>query len=158
MRFKGKSVNTTGGGTGIGAAIVRRMLAEAANVKLVGRRLGPLQEIAHDNSFLAIAADAVDTKAFRGVVEQVTARFGGIDVLVANAGGHGVGPTLTMTDETWAAAARNNLDTAFVSARDCLPQLITRKGNIVVISSIAGFVCFGKNVGNLTGDGGNRCC
>ncbi len=150
MRFVGKSVIITGGGTGIGAAIARRMLAEGANVTLVGRRLEPLQEIAQGDNVLAIAADAADTKAFRGVVEQVIARFGGIDILVANAGGHGVGPTLTMTDETWAAAARGNLDTAFVSSRECLPQLISRKGNIVVISSIAGLFAGPDAAGYVT--------
>lgn len=150
MRFVGKSVIITGGGTGIGAAIAWRMLAEGANVTLVGRRLEPLQEIAQGDNVLAIAADAADTKAFRGVVEQATARFGGIDILVANAGGHGVGPTLTMTDETWAAAARGNLDTAFVSSRECLPQLISRKGNIVVISSIAGLFAGPDAAGYVT--------
>jgi NAD(P)-dependent dehydrogenase (short-subunit alcohol dehydrogenase family) len=138
MRFSGKTVVITGGGTGIGAAVARRMHEEGANVALLGRRIEPLQEVAKGSRMLTLAVDAADTSATRSAARQVISRFGAIDILIANAGGHGVGPTVSMSDDTWAQSTRANLDTAFVSARECLPHLIEARGCIVVVSSIAG--------------------
>ncbi len=79
-----------------------------------------------------------------------TERFGGLDVLVANAGGHGFGTAEEMDDATWAAATRSNLDTAFVSARAALPTLQQRNGNIVIVSSLAGLFAGPEVVGYVT--------
>ena len=135
MRFAGKTALITGGGTGIGAAVARRMAADGAHVVLAGRRREPLDAVAADIGGLVVQADVADTAALRTALKTVHQTFGSIDVLIANAGGHGVGPTTEMSDETWALATRTNLDTAFVSARECLPDLIERKGNIVVVAS-----------------------
>lgn len=138
MRFKNKTVLITGGGTGIGAAVARRLRSEGANVALVGRRKEPLEAVSAEINALVVVADAADGAAMRKAVAEIAERFGGLDILIANAGGHGLGPTISMSDETWSLAARLNLDTAFVSARECLPELIKSRGNIVVLSSIAG--------------------
>lgn len=138
MRFSGRTAFITGGGTGIGAAVARRMAADGANVVLAGRRREPLEAVAAETGGLIVQADAADGAAVARALDEVHKKFGLVDILVANAGGHGVGPTITMSDETWALATRLNLDTAFVTARACLPDLIERKGNIVVVSSIAG--------------------
>ncbi len=138
MRFKNKTVLITGGGTGIGAAVARRLGSEGANIVLVGRRREPLEAVAAETKAMVVVADAADGAAMRKGVAEISERFDGLDILIANAGGHGVGPTISMSDETWSLATRLNLDTAFVSARECLPELIKRKGNIVVLSSIAG--------------------
>ncbi len=66
------------------------------------------------------------------------ARFGRIDVLVANAGGHGFSPVGDTDDASWEAAIRANLTTAFTMAREALPALIEAKGQIVIVSSLAG--------------------
>lgn len=84
------------------------------------------------------AADAADAAAVRRALGEIHRKNGPVDILVANAGGHGVGPTISMSDETWSESTRANLDTAFVCARESLPDLIERKGNIVVVASIAG--------------------
>ncbi|WP_448955593.1 SDR family NAD(P)-dependent oxidoreductase [Labrys neptuniae] len=138
MRFSGKTALITGGGTGIGAAVARRIHSEGGNVVLVGRRKEPLAAIAEEIGALALAADAADTPSMKAVVAAAVERFSSLDILIANAGGHGVGPTLTMSDENWGEAVRSNLNTAFVSARESLPHLIAAKGNIVVLASIAG--------------------
>src|SRR5579871_6495979 len=114
MRFASKTVLITGGGTGIGAALARRAAREGANVVLVGRRLDKLREVAEETGGLAVAADAANAAEIGGAVAAAKARFGSIDVLIANAGGHGVGPTITMSDETWSTATKLNLDTAFM--------------------------------------------
>ncbi len=138
MRFKGKTALITGGGTGIGAAVARRIAADGGNVVLMGRRREPLEAVAKEFGGLVVQGDAADPVAVRAAIAEVHKKFGAIDILITNAGGHGVGPTITMSDETWALATRTNLDTAFVCARECLPDLIKQKGSIVVVASIAG--------------------
>ena len=149
-RFKGKTAVITGGGTGIGAAVARRMAADGGQVALVGRRPEPLQAVAEETGGAIFAADAADSASMRKAVAGIVERFGGLDILIANAGGHGVGPTVTMSDETWELAVRLNLNTAFVSARESLPQLIERKGNIVVLASIAGLFAGPDAAGYVT--------
>src|SRR2546426_12316312 len=124
MRFSGKTALITGGGTGIGAAVARRLVSEGANVAIMGRRSEPLRAVADDVGCFVVQADAADAHAVRGALAEIHGRFGPVDILVANAGGHGVGPTISMTDQTWALSTRLNLDTAFVCARESLPDLI----------------------------------
>lgn len=150
MRFDNKVAIVTGGGTGIGAAVARRIAAEGGKVALVGRRPEPLQAVAEEIGAAVFAADAADTQSMKAAVMATAEKFGGIDILIANAGGHGVGPTVSMTDETWELAVRLNLNTAFVSARESLPHLIRSKGNIVVLSSIAGLFAGPDAVGYVT--------
>lgn len=150
MRFQGKTAIVTGGGTGIGAAIARRLASEGARVALLGRRLEPLEITAREIGAIAIHADVADSSAMRLAVQRLTEAWGGIDILVANAGGHGFGPTTEMSDQEWAQSTRVNLDTAFVSARTCLPALIERRGSIVMISSIAGLAAGPDAAGYVT--------
>jgi len=150
MRFKGKTALITGGGTGIGAAVARRIRAEGGSVALVGRRAEPLRAVAEEIGANVVPADAADGAAMKAAVARVVETLGGLDILIANAGGHGVGPTISMSDETWDLAVRLNLNTAFVSARAALPQLIERKGNIVVLASIAGLFAGPDAAGYVT--------
>lgn len=150
MRFAGKTALVTGGGTGIGAAVARRICSEGGNVALVGRRVELLRTVADEIGAHVFSADAADGAAMKAAVTAVAERFGSIDILIANAGGHGVGPTISMPDETWDLSVRLNLNTAFVSARECLPHLIERKGNIVVLASIAGLFAGPDAAGYVT--------
>lgn len=149
-RFAGKTALVTGGGTGIGAAVARRLAADGANVALMGRRIEPLQELADETGALVVQADAADGAAVRAALEQIRKKFGKLDILIANAGGHGLGPTVSMSDETWSLATRLNLDTAFVCARETLPDLIERKGAIVIVASIAGLFSGPQAAGYVT--------
>jgi meso-butanediol dehydrogenase / (S,S)-butanediol dehydrogenase / diacetyl reductase len=150
MRFAGKTVLITGGGTGIGAAVARRLASDGANIVLMGRRREPLEEVAAQTKALVVQGDGANGTEVRAAIGQAHRKFGPIDVLVANAGGHGLGPTISMSDETWELATRTNLDTAFVCARECLPDLIARKGNIVIVSSIAGLFAGPQAAGYVT--------
>lgn len=145
----GKVVVITGGGTGIGAATARRYASEGAKVVVLGRRLEPLQTVAAETGALPIATDASDGAQVRAALAQVVSEFGGIDVVVANAGGHGLSTVEETSDEEWAAAFQTNVTTAFVIAREALPELIKRKGQIVIVSSLAG-VFAGPGVAGYT--------
>jgi len=84
------------------------------------------------------------------VVGAASARFGAVDVLVANAGGHGAGTAADVADDAWAESIRSNMSTCLVAARACLPELIARRGCIVVVSSIAGLAASPESVGYVT--------
>lgn len=151
MRFAGRTVLITGGGTGIGAAVARRMAREGARVAVIGRRQEPLRVLAEETGCLVLQADAAHGGAVRTALETIHGKFGAaLDILIANAGGHGVGPTVSMTDETWAESTRLNLDTAFVCARETLPDLVGRKGTIVIVASIAGLAAGPQAAGYVT--------
>jgi NAD(P)-dependent dehydrogenase (short-subunit alcohol dehydrogenase family) len=134
----GRAVLITGGGTGIGAAIARRFAADGARVAVAGRRPGPLKEVAASIGGLAVELDAADAGSVRDGLSAVLSEFGRLDVLVANAGGHGFASVADTDDAAWNAALSANLTTAFITARECLPALVETKGQIVVVSSLAG--------------------
>src|SRR5256885_14623219 len=117
-RFGGKVALVTGAGTGIGAAVVRRLADEGARVVLTGRRTGPLRETAAPlgDRAVVVDGDAADRAAAERAVETALDRFGRLDVLVANAGGHRPGTVLGVDDEACAYTLRTNLNTAFVTA------------------------------------------
>lgn len=151
---EGRVVVITGGGTGIGAAIAERYASEGAHVVVVGRRQGPIEEVAARIGGTAVVADASDGASSRAAVAQVLERFGRLDVLVANAGGHGFSPVGETSDDDWESSITVNLSTAFVMAREALPALLEtgeRHGGaqIVIVSSLAGLFA-GPSVAGYT--------
>lgn len=145
----GRVVLITGGGTGIGAAIAERYAADGAHVVLVGRRSEPIERVAAAVGGFAIVADAADSESARRAIASTLHRHGRIDVVVANAGGHGFATVADTTDDEWSAALHANLTTAFVIARESLDALIESKGQIVIISSLAGLFA-GPSVAGYT--------
>jgi len=128
----------TGGGTGIGAAIARRLAADGYAVAVTGRRAGPIEEIAVEIEGFSIVADVgVVADADRAVVETV-ARFGGLDALVLNAGIGGEGSLLDLDPATFESVFRTNVLGALHVARAAMPRLLERRGVVVTIGSVAG--------------------
>ncbi len=150
--LEGRVAVVTGAGTGIGAAVAERFVAEGARVVLVGRRPRPLLAVAAalGERALAVPADAAADAAMAEMAAAATERFGGIDILVANAGGPGVGTAADIPDEAWERSWRDNVTTCLVAARACLPQLIERRGCVVVVSSIAGLAAAPESVGYVS--------
>jgi meso-butanediol dehydrogenase/(S,S)-butanediol dehydrogenase/diacetyl reductase len=135
--MKGKVVLITGGGTGIGAACALRCARDGAHVAVLGRRKELVADVAAKIGGLPLVADAACTEDMRAAVSTIVQRFGGLDVLIANAGGHGLASATQTDDDAWARARQANLDTAFIAAREALPSLIERRGAIVFVASIA---------------------
>jgi meso-butanediol dehydrogenase / (S,S)-butanediol dehydrogenase / diacetyl reductase len=142
----------TGGGTGIGAAIARRLAAGGASVVLTGRRPDPIAGLAAElgDRAVAVPADAASAGDMARVVAAARENFGPVGILIANAGGAGGGTAADVTDEAWAGGLQANLSTCLVSARACLPDLIETGGAIVVVSSIAGLAASPESVGYVT--------
>ena len=136
-RFEGKTVIVTGAGTGIGAATARRLAQDGASVILTGRRPAPIEAVAASCSGVAVAGDAASPDHAAALVDLARDRFGGLDALVCNAGGFGFGTLTDMTDGDWSMSVEANLNTAMVMARAAMPDLIRRRGNILMMASIA---------------------
>ncbi|KIC15711.1 SDR family NAD(P)-dependent oxidoreductase [Leisingera sp. ANG-DT] len=149
-RFAGKTAIVTGAGTGIGAATVRRIAAEGGNVILTGRRLEPIEKVAESCGGIALAGDAASAEHMEALVELARSRFGGLDVMVCNAGGFGFGTLTGISDADWSAAVQANLNTAMVSARAAMPALKERRGNILMMASIAALAAGPEACGYVT--------
>lgn len=141
----------TGGGTGIGAATAGRYAAEGDVVVILGRRAAPLQEVAEATGAHPIVADSSDRVSSEAAIAEVVERFGHLDVLVANAGGHGFAAAAETDDAAWAQSFDGNVTTAFTIARAALPQLERSGGQIVIVSSLAGLFAGPSVVGYTVG-------
>jgi NAD(P)-dependent dehydrogenase (short-subunit alcohol dehydrogenase family) len=138
MACEGRVALVSGGGTGIGAAVARRLAADGCVVGLAGRRRQPLEAVAAGlppGSACVVAADVSEPAGAATAVDAVVEAFGGLDVLVCN---HGVGESAAVGEETperWDATVRINLTGSFLLARAALPLLIERRGAVVTVSS-----------------------
>jgi NAD(P)-dependent dehydrogenase (short-subunit alcohol dehydrogenase family) len=139
MDLRGKTVLVTGAARGIGAESARQLSARGARVALVGLEPEELRRVAAQcgPDAAAFDADVTDTKALEAVVAAVAERFGGIDVVIANAG---VGPTGFVRSMDPAAFERTlevNLLGVWRTVRAALPHVIERRGYVLLIASLA---------------------
>jgi NAD(P)-dependent dehydrogenase (short-subunit alcohol dehydrogenase family) len=137
----GKSVLITGAARGIGAALARKAAARGARVALVGLEPELLATVADElgPEHLWVEADVTDADALKAAVARTVETFGGLDVVVANAG---IAPLTTVATGTARGLARTievNLIGAMLTAHAALPELAKRRGHILLISSAAAF-------------------
>lgn len=144
QRFAGKVVVITGASTGIGSAAARMFAAEGASVALVARSADKLEWVAGEIRgsgavARAFPADVRDRAACENLLRDVAAAFGGIDVLVNNAGANFRGPIERHDPDDLASIIAVNLTAPIVLTRLVLPYLRRReRGAIVNVASIAG--------------------
>lgn len=143
--FANKSVLVTGAAKGIGRATAHAFRTAGANVALVDRDEAALKEAAHDLNgdgrevFTALADVAKSADVNRAVADAANA-FGGLDVLVANAGISFARAVDEYTDDEWHRILSVNLDGAFYAIRAAVPHLRRSRGSIVMVSSMTGLV------------------
>ncbi|PTQ07847.1 3-oxoacyl-ACP reductase [Sphingomonas oleivorans] len=139
-RFEGKVAIVTGGGSGIGAAIARRLVAEGASVMISGRTENRLAETAAtlpaDRTATRVA-DVAIRKDCDALVVATVEMFGRVDTLVNAAGMNLVGTIQDTSDEDWEACLRSDLSGVFYMSRAAVPHLIETKGSIVNIGSVS---------------------
>jgi NAD(P)-dependent dehydrogenase (short-subunit alcohol dehydrogenase family) len=137
----GQTVLITGAARGIGAALARKAAARGARVALVGLEPEQLAAVADElgPQHLWVEADVTDAEALRAAVQRTVDTFGGLDVVVANAG---IAPLTTVMTSSAHALARTievNLIGAMLTAHAALPEIAERKGHVLLISSAAAF-------------------
>jgi len=142
LGIAGKVALVTASSKGLGRASALALAAEGANVVITARGeealLKARDEIAAAGAgeVLAIAADITEPAAPAEVVRQTIERFGGLDILVANAGGPPPVRALDVTDEQIASAVNANLTTSVRLVREALPALrASGGGRICCITS-----------------------
>jgi len=151
-KLTGKTALVTGGGSGIGLAAARLLLAEGARVAITGRNEEKLRAAAETlqagQRLLVHAADVTSPESVAALVNEVTVRLGPIDILVNNAGANIKERTFReLTPETWKYLVGANLDGAFYCMHAVLPQMLKRKDGIIInINSTSG-----KRAGPLGG-------
>lgn len=133
-RFEDRVALVTGGGSGIGAAVVGRLQAEGATVAVLDLAPG-------EGADLPLAADIADDAAVRGAVEEVLSAFHRVDVLVNAAGWDRIVRFVESDPELWDRVLAVNLRGPIAVTHAVLPTMIERgRGSLVFISSDAGRV------------------
>ncbi len=139
--LKGRVALVTGASSGIGASVVRRLLAAGVRVHGVARRLDALEAVSSEHldsgQFVAHALDVADIRAGRALVAQL-AQNDPIDILVAAAGTNVPRRRIAeLTDESFDQIMKTNVYGVFTLLSASLDQLRERQGDVVIISSIA---------------------
>lgn len=142
-----KAALVTGGTRGIGFAVAKALLERGDRVAFTGtsddgilRAEHALSAAVHDPTrVMGVVCDVRDRAAVQRAVAAATQRFGGLDVLVNNAGVGVGGPVAEMTSEEWARIVDTNLTGVFHVCQAALPHLKAKgAGWIVNVSSLAG--------------------
>jgi NADP-dependent 3-hydroxy acid dehydrogenase YdfG len=143
-KLTGKNILVTGGGSGIGLAAAKMLLAEGARVAITGRNEDKLRRAAEQlnagDRLMVRAADVADAAQVDALVNEVLRRFGHIDILVNNAGLNIKERTFReLTLENWHLLLGANLHGAFYCMRAVLPAMRERRDGLIInINSISG--------------------
>lgn len=139
----GKVALITGGADGIGLATATCLHEEGVKIVIVDRDQGAAERAANrfgEQKSLAICADVTDRAAMRAAVETVIAKFGRLDIVVANAGITPVPSTLrTCKLDDFDRVMAVNLTGVLNTIHPAIEELIRCQGHIVVVSSVAAF-------------------
>lgn len=142
--LKGRTALVTGAGSGIGRSTAKLLAYAGARVALLGRSVEPLQKTCSEldpshGEHLVLSADVSDEVAMSAALEKVALAFGGLDILVVNAGINGVwAPLDKLAADEWDKTIAVNLRGTFLTVKSSLPLLRKRGGSVVIVSSING--------------------
>ena len=143
MQLLDKVAIVTGAASGIGKEIARQFVRQGAKVAIADLKLEAARTAADElnasgSSTLALQMDVTDEGQVIGGVEEVCRRFGGIDILVSNAGIQVVAPVHQFSFAHWKKMLAIHLDGAFLTTRACLERMYEqgRGGSIIYIGSV----------------------
>jgi 2-hydroxycyclohexanecarboxyl-CoA dehydrogenase len=141
MSLKGKTAVVTGGGSGIGRAVAKRLAADEAAIAIWDLNGAAATETAKmisdaGGKAIALQVDAADAKAIKGAADQTRAELGPITIIVNNAGITGFMPFMEMSVEAWDRMIAVNLKGPFLCTREVLPDMLKAAwGRIINITS-----------------------
>lgn len=133
--LQGRTALITGASRGIGAAVARALDAEGVNLALASRSGDDLGI----NGAVAMATDVRDAEALRRITDATVEEFGGLDIVVVNAGVGSYGPFLELPDDEVEDMIDVNVKGAIYTARAALPHLMrSDAADLVMLASVAG--------------------
>jgi NADP-dependent 3-hydroxy acid dehydrogenase YdfG len=134
MSLEGKTVVITGASGGIGAAVARMLHERGVNLGLASRSG---DDLGLDGA-VAASCDVRDLDALTSLCDATAERFGGIDIVVANAGVGAYGPFLELSREHLDEMIDVNLKGTLYAVRAALPHMLGREGDVITLASEAG--------------------
>lgn len=141
----GKTAVVTGASKGIGYAIARTLAGAGANVMICARNEEEVRAAAEaldgesTGSVAGIGCDMRSYESVQRLVTETVGRFGGVDILINNAGVGTFAPIDEITVESWAQVLETNLSGVFYACREAIPHMKVRgAGWIINIGSLAG--------------------
>jgi NAD(P)-dependent dehydrogenase (short-subunit alcohol dehydrogenase family) len=142
-RFEGKTVFITGGSTGIGAAVGVQFAREGARVVVAARHEDTLAVAvkaveAEGAQGLAVQCDVTNRASIDAAVARAVDQFGGLDVVVANAGFGVNGPLAKLTTTDYRRQFDTNVFGVIDTVYATLPHLVASKGRLGIVSSVLG--------------------
>jgi 3-oxoacyl-[acyl-carrier protein] reductase len=146
-KLDGKVAIVTGGGRGIGKAIAQRFATEGADLAITFNKSVEEAKTVADSirsdgrRCLALKTDVSNLPQVRNMIERVVKEFGRIDVLVNNAGVHGVGGLNEVDEEQWDSVLGTNLKGMYFCSQAASKHMIrSGGGSIVNMSSVGGIL------------------
>lgn len=138
-QLDGKAGIITGAASGIGAACARVLTREGARLVLTDVDQTGGERIADETGSTFIRHDVTDEASWPAVVAAAVQVFGGLHILVANAGISMIGPAIEMSLADWRRQIAVNVDGVFLSVKYCIPPMRrSGGGSIIMMSSVAG--------------------
>ncbi|HEU0114788.1 MAG TPA: SDR family NAD(P)-dependent oxidoreductase, partial [Thermomicrobiales bacterium] len=151
-RFAGKRAIVTGASSGIGRATALRLAREGARVALIARRQERLDAIVAEidpaGGAIALPADCADEASIAAAIDQAAAAFGGLDIVISNAGIELLGEDdrVDRLDlAVWRRLLRNNLDGQFLTCKHGIRHLLAGGGAVVCVGSNTGYLGMATN-------------
>ena len=141
--LNGKVAAVTGAASGIGLACARAMLAAGARVALVDRAADRLDALCAElgPNAVPVVVDLLDPASVEAMLPAILDGAGGLDIFHANAGAYIGGPVIDGDPDAWDRMLNLNVNAVFRCVHAVLPHMVAqRRGDIVVTSSVAGFV------------------
>jgi NAD(P)-dependent dehydrogenase (short-subunit alcohol dehydrogenase family) len=144
MQLEGRVALVTGGGTGIGAGVVERFVAEGARVLITGRRKEMLDKMAASlpaGSVTTFVGDVCQDGNAERMVQAALGIGGKLDILVNNAAIEANAPVVDMDPAVWRQTVEVNLTGPFLMMKAAIPKMIEGGGgSIINVASLAGVV------------------
>ena len=149
--LKGKVAYITGGSKGIGYAVAERLVAAGMKVAISGRTLKTVETAAQylgdSEKVLALQSNVADIINENVAIEKIIAKWGQLDVVLANAGVGHFTPVDQMSHEQWQEMIATNLSGVFNTLKASVEALKKSKGYYITLASLAGANFFASGAG-----------
>ena len=156
IEFNDKVVVVTGAAKGIGEACAKLFAQLGAKVALLDRDQETGKRTADEISSSSVpaaffACDVSKSEDVSHAIDKIRSEFGGIDVLVSNAGIQEYGDVVSTTEELWDKVMNVNLKSCFLMAKHVIPSMLERGGGaIVVVGSVQSMTAIGNSAAYVT--------